>query len=105
MFFFAWNVTDGGYTEKKQKTSPEKKEHVFRKKEGALEDFFWPVEKMAPPFFLNGGNMSSFLGFNFHQVRSKKSVATAVSTRDSQGGVRNWLVETRGSVGNSHGKV
>ena len=48
------------------------------------------------------GNMSSlFGGFNFHQVRSKKSVATAVSTRDSQGGVRNWL-ETR-SVGNSHG--
>lgn len=59
---------------------------------------------MALPFFEVGNMSSSFGGFNFHQVRSKKSVATAVSFRDSQGGVRNWLVETRGWVGNSQRK-
>ena len=58
--------------------------------------FFGLWKQLALPFFEVGNMSSSFGGFNFHQVRSKKSVATAVSTRDSQGGVRHWLVETRG---------
>lgn len=87
----------GGYFQKKTKTSPEKNEHMFSpQKIVHWKIFFGLWKQLALPFFEVGNMSSSFGGFNFHQVRSKKSVATAVSTRDSQGGVRHWLVETRG---------